>query len=161
MDIYITKKVDSSEDFSLMAVDTLPTMHIITPPVLLRRAGNGNLFISDVEGGTSPGNVVQHVSKLKKIVCKQFVKNDAELSKYKLADEVVWVHPSPIMCYKKDNMVVSCSKLLLNVPLQLQLSCKPDNVYVLPKPYNVYNMTWTIEYIMVDKSFDWATLANE
>lgn len=162
MELYVTKKVDSSDDFSLAPLDTLPHMHIVTPPVILKRDASGSFYISD----TADTNVVNHLIKLKKIICKQGFKKTEPTEegmvpeKYKISDDIVWVKPSPTIFYKKENLYVPCNKLLFNFPVQLQISCKSDNIYHVGKPYNVYNMFWTIDYIIVDKNFDWEMLTE-
>jgi hypothetical protein len=161
MELYVTKKVDSGDDFSLAPLDTLPHMHIVTPPVTIKRDASGNWYIAD----GADANVVSHLMKLKKIICKQgFKKPETEEGssneKYKISDDIVWVKPSPTMFYKKDNLMVPCNKVLLNFPVQLQISCKTENIYHVGKPYNVYNMFWTIDYILVDKNFNWDVLAD-
>lgn len=160
MELYVTKKVDNGDDFSLAPLETLPHMHIVTPTVIVKRDPNGNFYISESTGET---NVVSHLMKLKKIICKQGFKKDPDESstdKYKLADDVVWVRNSPTMFYKSDNMLVPCNRLILNHPVQLQISCKSMNIYSVAKPYNVYNMFWTIDYVIVDKNFKWELLAD-
>jgi hypothetical protein len=162
MELYVTKKVDNGDDFSLAPLDTLPHMHIITPPVSIRRDASGNYYIA--EGADT--NVVTHLMKLKRLICKQGFKKEATaedektLEKHKLADDIVWVKPSPTMYYKKEGLLIPCNKLLLNFPVQFQISCKSENIYSMGKPYNVYNMFWTIDYVLVDKNFNWDVLAE-
>ena len=161
MELYITKKVDNADDFGLAPLDTLPHMHIVTPLVIIKRDPNGNFYLSDVSNENTNSNSVSHLIKLKKLICKQGFKRDPEdLEKYKLGDEIVWVKGSPIMYYKCDNTLVPCNRLILNQPVQLQISCKSTNIYSVTKPYNVYNMFWTIDYVIVDKTFKWELLAD-
>jgi hypothetical protein len=161
MELYVTKKVDNAEDFSLSPLDTLPHMHIITPLVIIKRDPNGNFYISDVPSETNTNNSVSHLIKIKKLICKQgFKKEPEDPEKYKLSDDVVWVKGSPIMYYKCENTLVPCNRLILNQPIQLQISCKSTNIYSVPKPYNIYNMFFTIDYVMVDKTFKWELLAD-
>jgi len=159
MELYITKKVESGDDFNIAPLDTLPHMHIITPQVIIRRDIGGNFYISDIPGGES--SIVSHLIKLKKLICKQAFKKDPEDSeKYKLADDIVWVKNSPIMYYKCENTYVPCNRIILNYPVQLQISCKAINIYSVGKPYNSYNMVWTIDYVIVDKTFKWEVLSE-
>ncbi len=153
MELYVTKKVENGDDFSFLPSDTLPYMHVITQQVIMKRDASGNYYIIDAPDNNS----CSHLMKIKKLVCKQGFKKDTaegDSSKYKLSDDILWVKPSPIMFYKKDNMLLQCNKLVLNYPITLQLSCRADNVYSMGKPYNVYNMFWTIDYVMVDDTFN-------
>jgi hypothetical protein len=160
MELYVTKKVDDGADFALAALDTLPHMHIITPQVIIKRDANGNFYLSDIPSETN-SNSITHLIKIKKLICKQgFKKDDNDNEKYKLADDVVWVRNSPTMYYKCENMLVPCNRLILNEPVQLQISCKALNIYSVSKPYNIYNMTFTIDYIFVDKNFKWELLSE-
>jgi len=162
MELYVTKKLDNGDDFSMAGLDTLPHMHIVTPLVIIKRDPNGNFYVVDVpnEANTN-SNIVSHLMKLKKIICKQGFKKDPEDNeKYKIGDDVVWVKSSPIMYYKCENMLVPCNKLVLNQPVQLQISCKSLNIYSVSKPYNIYNMAFTIDYIFVDKTFKWELLSE-
>ena len=157
MELYVTKKVDSGDDFSIAPLETLPHMHIITPLVIIRRDASGNYYLTDTGDSTS----VNHLIKLKKLICKQVFKKPTDSDdKYKISDDLVWVKPSPTMYYKKDTIYVACNKVLLNTPVQLQISCKSENVYSVGKPYNVYNMFWVIDYVMVDKDFKWEILGE-
>lgn len=164
MELYVTKKVDTGEDFSLTPLETLPYMHIVTPPVVIKRDASGGYYIADsVQEDGSTSSAVNNLIKLKKLISKQGFKKDAADEtdvKYKLADDIVWVKPSPIMYYKKENILVPCNKLIVNYPVQIQISCKSENIYAVTKPYNVYNMFWTIDYVIVDKTFNIDILAN-
>lgn len=155
MEIYVTKKVDSGDDFSLSPLDTMPHAHIITPNIIIKRDINGSYYLMEAAENT---NVVTHLIKLKKLICKQSFKKNSDEDKFKIVDDIVWVRPSPTMYYKKDSILVPCNRMLLNYPVQLQISCKSENIYYISKPYNAYNLVWTIDYIMVDKDFNWDTL---
>lgn len=159
MELYVTKKVENGDDFSFLSSDTLPYMHVVTQQVIIKRDASGNYYITDVQGSeqTTSTNSCSYLMKIKKLICKQgFKKENAEgePNKYKLADDIIWVKASPIMFYKRDDLLVPCNKLILNYPITLQLSCKVENVYSMGKPYNVYNMFWTIDYVNVDASFN-------
>lgn len=160
--MYITKKVENSEDFSLSQSDTLPYIHIITPLVVIKRDSSGNYYISDVSDENNiTSNYVSPLIKIKKLICKQGFKKDSDDNeKYKIGDDVVWVKSSPIMYYKCENTLVPCNRLILNEPVQLQISCKSMNISSLSKPYNIYNMIFIIDYVIVDKNFKWEMLAE-
>lgn len=165
MELYVTKKVDTGEDFSLAPLETLPYMHIITPQVVIKRDASGSYYVADfVQEGGNPTGTVNNLIKLKKLISKQGFKKDASEdasdAKYKLADDIVWVKASPIMYYKRENILVPCNKLVVNYPVQLQVSCKSENIYSVSKPYNVYNMFWTVDYVLVDKNFNFDILAS-
>ena len=159
MELYVTKKVDTGEDFALAPLETLPYMHIITPQVVIKRDASGSYYIADYvqEGSVSTGTVTNLI-KLKKLISKQGFKKEtteeASDTKYKLADDIVWVKASPIMYYKKDSLMIPCNKVVINYPVQLQISCRSENIYSVSKPYNVYNMYWTIDYMIVDNTFN-------
>lgn len=156
MELYVTKKVVDSDDLVFLSSDTLPYMHVVTQQVVIKRDASGNYYITDHQGAeTTPS--CSHLMKIKKLLCKQGFKKDTaegDAGKYKLADDILWVKASPIMFYKKENILVPCNKIVLNYPVMLQLSCKSDNVYSMGKPYNVYNMFWTIDYVLVDENFN-------
>ena len=148
MEIYVTKKVDSSDDFTLAPLVTLPHIHIITPVVIIKRDMLGNYYLSEAQDA-----VVSNLIKLKKLIAK---KQDI---KTKSTDDVIWLKPSPRMTYKKDNIIVNCSKLILDYPVQVQLSCRSDDIYTIDKPYNSFNICWTVDNITVDEKFDINILA--
>lgn len=148
MEIYVTKKVDSSDDFTLAPLVTLPHLHIITPVVIIKRDMLGNYYLSEAQDA-----VVSNLIKLKKLIAK---KQDI---KTKSTDDVIWLKPSPRMTYKKDNIIVNCSKLILDYPVQVQLSCRSDDIYTIDKPYNSFNICWTVDNITVDEKFDINILA--
>lgn len=149
----MTKKVDSSEDFSFVSTTdvVLPLLHVVTPVVEIHRDAGGGYFIVDTTEGE-----LANLIKLKRLVCKSVGSEE----KIKLADDVLWVKSSPIMYYKKGDVLVPCTRMLLNHPVRLQLSCKSDHIYRIPKPYNVTNMFWTIDVVLVDKDFPWETLSG-
>lgn len=163
MNLYITKKVDSTDDFTLVPLDTLPHMHIVTPIIIIKRDASGSFYISEVPGVQGDTNIITNLIKLKRIICKQgFKKNIEDISteKYKISDDIIWVKNSPIMYYKSETTLIPCNRIILNYPVQLQISCKSDNIYSVSKPYNVYNMFWTIDYVLVDKNFKWDMLSD-
>jgi hypothetical protein len=53
-------------------------------------------------------------------------------------------------------MFITLNKMVLNKPVKLQLSCKQSYMYSIDKPYNLHNMFWIIDYIIVDESFDFS-----
>ncbi len=158
MELYVTKKVENGDDFTFLSSETLPYMHVVTQQIVIKRDASGNYYITDLPTENTGGsNCCSHLMKIKKLLCKQGFKKDSaegDAAKYKLADDILWVKASPIMFYKKDNILVPCNKIILNYPVTLQLSCKADNVYSMGKPYNVYNMFWTIDYVLVDENFN-------
>jgi hypothetical protein len=153
MELYVTKKVDSIEDFTFVTTSEarLPLLHLVSPSVEICKEANGRYFVTSQED-------LSHFIKLKRLICKNITNKDQE--KTKLADDVVWVKPSPMMYYKNENVLVPCNRIILNHPVQLQLSCKSDDIYRLPKPYHIHNMVWTIDYVIVNKDFPWEALNN-
>jgi hypothetical protein len=149
MDIYITKKNTTDDAFTLAPLDSLPHMHIVTCPVIVKTDANGNLYIATSEDQ----NAIPNLIKLKKVLLKQQFKEDPD--KPRLLDDIIWIKPSPIMYYKKEKIMVPFNKMITGMPLKLQLSCKTMNMYSLDKPYNSYNMYFTVDYVMVDDKFDW------
>ena len=149
MDIFITKKVSTDDAFQLAPLDSLPHLHIITSPVIVKTDANNNLYIASSEDM----NIIPNLIKLKKVLLKQQYKEDSD--KPKLLDDIIWVKVSPIMYYKKDKILVPFNKMLTGVPIKLQLSCKTMNMYSLEKPYNAYNLYFTVDYVIVDENFDW------
>lgn len=152
MEIYITKKISTDDGFNLVPHDTLQHLHIITGQVIVNSDANGNLYIATSEDA----NIIPNLIKLKKVLLKQQFKDDPE--KPRLADDIVWLKCSPIMFYKKDKIHIPFNKMLTGVPIKLQLSCKTINMYSFDKPYNSYNMYWTVDYVIVDENFDWKTI---
>ena len=148
MDIYVTKKVDSGDDFSLAPLNTLPHVHLVITSVLIKRDMMGNYYLSDFQ----EPNIVNNLIKLKKIILK---KQD---SKTKSLDDIIWVKPSPKMIYKKNNVCINCPKLVIDFPVQLQISCNTEDVYFIDKPHCAYNICWTVDYIIVDEKFDLSIL---
>lgn len=143
MELYCTKKLSSIDELSLGTVETLPFLHITTPEVLIK-IQNDNFYIADSPGDAS---CIPNLIKLKKVLAKQHSKEA------KLMDEIIWVKPSPSMLYKKGDNVISYNKILLNTPVKLQLSIKNSYMQDIPKPYNLCNMFWSIDYIIVNDSF--------
>lgn len=152
MDIYITKKASTDDGFTLAPLDSLPHMHIITSDVVVKKDANANLYIATSEDQ----NCIPNLIKLKKVLLKQQFKEDPD--KPKLLDDVIWIKPSPIMFYKKGATLVPFNKMVTGLPIKLQISCKTSNMYAIEKPYNSYNMYWTVDYVIVDDQFDWNIL---
>ena len=156
MELYSTKKISSVDEFGLAPVDTLPSMHIITPEVIVKVDANDNMYIAECPGDPS---CILNLVKIKKLLCKQeFSKTDEE--KTKLMDDIIWIKVSPCMLYKQGSSLIPVNRMLLNKPIKLQLSCKNSYMYTLGKPYNVHNMFWSVDYVMVDEKFDWAALQS-
>lgn len=153
MELYVTKKADSSDDFSFVSSPdaVLPLLHVVTPVVEIHKDAAGGYFIVETTEGE-----LSNMIKLKRLVCKS-VGNE---EKTKMADDILWVKPSPVMYYKKDQVLVPCTRMLLNHSVRLQVSCKSDHIYRMPKPYNVTNMFWTIDVVLVDKDFPWEALSG-
>ena len=153
MELYTTKKISSVDEFGLASGlhETLPCIHVITPEVIVRVDANDNLYIADSPDATCIPNLI----KIKKLLCKQV----GEESK-KVMDDIIWVKTSPSMLYKKGSSQIPINKMLLNCPVKLQISCRNNFIYNVGKPYNVANMFWVIDYVIVDESFDWATLQS-
>lgn len=149
MELYCTKKLSSLEELDLGSIDTLPFMHMITPEVLIK-IQNDNFYIADCPGDAT---CIPNLIKLKKLLAKQHSKD------IKLMDDIIWVKPSPCMLYKKGASTMSYNKILLNTPVKLQLSIKKTYIQDIPKPYNLSNMFWSIDYIIVDDSFNFESSA--
>lgn len=153
MELYTTKKLTSVEEFGLAPSDTLPCMHVVTPEVIVKIDANDNMYIAECP---SDPLCIANLIKIKKHLCKQaFASSD---DKTKIMDEILWVKPSPCMMYKKGKSQVPINRMIVNRPVRLQLSCKESYMYTMPKPYNVHNMFWSIDYVIVDETFDWNTL---
>lgn len=147
MELYTTKKLTSVDEFCLAPLDTLPSLHIITPEVLVGVDANDNMYITDCPSDPA---CIPNLVKIKKLLIKQHFKTEG-----KLMDEVVWIRPSPTLVYKCGANIVGLNKVLLNKPIKLQLSCKSGYMYSMGKPYNVNNMFWQVDYVHVDETFDW------
>jgi hypothetical protein len=158
MDIYVTKKVENAEDFAFDTPHDMPYMHVLTPPVIIKCDHNDNFFIAECP---SDPNFMSGLIKIKKVITKSMLKQEdiPEKEKYKLRDDILWVKQSPMMIYKNKKTGYGTLKMLLNTPLSLQLSFKADNFSGIPKPYNLYNMYWTIDYVHVADDFNWSILA--
>jgi hypothetical protein len=152
MELYTTKKLYKIDDFCLAPHNTLPSMHIITPEIILQTDINDNIYIAECPSDPS---CISNLLKIKKLLCKQeFNKTDEDKSK--MMDDIIWVKPSQSMQYKQGSNIVTLNKMLLNRPVKLQLSCKTSVcMYNISKPYNVHNMFWIIDYVIVDAEFDW------
>lgn len=148
MEIYVTKKVESGEDFTMSTSKTLPYVHIIVSQVIIKRDNLGNYYLSEAQD-----NTISNLIKLKKLIAK---KQDL---KHKPTDDVIWIKPSPRMTYSKNNVLIIYPKLVLDYPVQVQLSCKSDDIIIMDKPYNSYNICWTVDNITVDEKFDLNILA--
>lgn len=150
MEIYTTKKISTVDEFGLAPLNTLPCMHVVTPEIIIRVDANENLYIA--ESTENPDiTCIPNLLKIKKLLCKQKYGKEC-----KLIDDIIWVKPSPGMLYKKGDMFVTLNKMVLNKPVKLQLSCKQSYMYSIDKPYNLHNMFWIIDYIIVDDSFDFS-----
>jgi hypothetical protein len=157
MEIYSTKKLANAEDLFFDIPETLPYLHIITPEVIVKCDNNGRFYIADCP---SDKNFITNLIKLKKVICKNSFKpiDATDKDKYKLQDEILWVKQSPIMIYKDSKHTCGTTKMTLNHPISLQLSYTFNNFYGIPKPYNIYNMFWTIDYVTVSDDFKWDAL---
>jgi hypothetical protein len=151
MELYTTKKLTSVDEFCLAPLDTLPSVHVITPEVVVQLDGNDNMFIADCPGDSA---CIPNLIKIKKLLCKQFYKGEG-----KLMDEILWVRPSPTLVYKAGSRIVGLNKIMLGRPIKLQLSCKSGYMYSMGKQYGVYNMFWSVDYVHVDENFDWSGAA--
>lgn len=149
MELYCTKKLSSLDELCLGSVDTLPFLHIITPEVLIK-VQNDSFYIADCP---TDNTCVPNLIKLKKLLAKQHSKET------KLMDDIIWIKPSSSMLYKKGDHTLSYNKILLNTPVRLQLSIKNTYIQDIPKPYNLSNMFWVIDYIIVDDQFSFETSA--
>lgn len=149
MDLYCTKKLSSIDELCLGSIDTLPFLHIITPEVFIK-IQNDNFYIADCPGDSA---CIPNLIKLKKLLAKQHSKET------KLMDDIIWIKPSPCMLYKKGENTLSYNKILLNTPVKLQLSIKNTYIQDIPKPYNLSNMFWSIDYIIVDDNFAFESTA--
>jgi hypothetical protein len=148
MEIYVTKKVESGEDFAMSTSKTLPYVHIIVSHVVIKRDVAGNYYLSEAKE-----NTISNLIKIKRLIGKQ------QDLKNKPTDDVIWIKPSPRMTYSKDNLLIMYPKLILDYPVQVQLSCKSDDIITIDKPYNSYNIYWTVDNITVDDRFDINILA--
>jgi hypothetical protein len=143
MEIYITKKMTPDDELTFPALDTLPHVHIVTTPVTILSDGCGNYYIAE------EATMISKLLKFKKAIVKQ-----------KLTDDIIWVKPSPIMQYKNNKHKVYCSKMIIGVPVKVQLSCRQSNVITYEKPYQTANLVWTIDAVFVDDNFDFQVLAT-
>lgn len=157
MEIYVTKKVENADDFAFDIPQTIPYMHVVTPEVIIKCDHNDNFYIAECPGDP---NYLANLIKIKKVICKSILKHkDVDLrDKYRLQDDVIWIKQSPIMMYKNNKNTYGTVKILLNHPVSLELSFKNENFYGFAKPYNLYNMHFTINYIHVPDDFNWAML---
>ena len=157
MDIYVTKKVENADDFAFDIPDGLPYMHVLTPPVIVKCDHNDNFFIAECP---SDPNFITGLIKIKKVITKHMIKQEdiPDKDKYKLRDDILWIKQSPMMIYKNSKNGYGTLKMVLNTPLSLQLSFKAANFSGIPKPYNLYNMFWTIDYVNVPDDFNWNML---
>lgn len=158
MEVYCTKKVENVEDFQFDVPDTLPFIHIITPEVIVKCDHNDNFYIADCP---SDPNFIPNIVKFKKVMAKNSYKDISKEDKAKLQDEILWIKPSPVMIYKKQNKneYIKFNKMLLNHPFSLQLSYTQSNFHYLPKPYNTYNIIMLCDFVKVQDDFDWSILA--
>jgi hypothetical protein len=155
MELYSTKKISSVEEFGLAPLDTLPSMHIITPDVIVKVDIHDNMYIADCPNDSAG---ISNLIKIKKLLCKQQMLKNEDSEKVKMMDDIIWIKPAPNMLYKSGKTVIPMNRMLLNRPIKLQLSCKNNYIYNITKPYNVYNMFWSIDYVILEDSFDWNTL---
>ena len=174
MEVYCTKKIESADGFAFDVPETLPYIHIITPEVVVKCDLQNNFYISDCPSDPS---FITNIIKLKKIIGKSFVKKnidkvagrrfiqksseDVEKDVFKPQNDVIWIKPSPTMVYKKNNEHAFVNKMLTDHPISLQLSCSSSAFDYIDKPYNLYNVVFTCDYVRVPQDFDWRILSNQ
>lgn len=146
MELYITKKMTVDDDFVFPSCSSLPFMHVVTPPVEIKSDAFGGLYIATC---SEDPHLITKLVKLKKIAIGK---------QQKLADDIIWVKPSPLLLYKNNATKVYCTKVLLGFPMKLQLSCKQSSITTYEKPYSTSNFVWTIDTIIVPDEFDFGTL---
>lgn len=163
MEVYCTKKVENAEDLHLDIPSSLPYLHIMTPEVIVRSDHNGSFYIAECP---SDASFIPNFVKFKKIIAKNAVKHVMETSaldtvekdKLKLQDDVIWIKPASHMMYKKRNEHVKLPKILLHHPVILQLTFSASSLTHIIKPYNTYNIHFSIDLVTVPETFDWNML---
>lgn len=154
MEIYCTKKAENAEDFVFDIPSSIPYIHIKTPDVIVNCDINGNFYIADCPNDNT---FISNFIKFKKVMSKKAMKTETE--KHKLQDDIIWIKPSIMMTYEKNNgECVKCSRILLGYPLSLQLSFRQDDLYNIGKPYNTFNINLTCDKIFVSDDFNWETI---
>jgi len=156
MELYITKRFESSDKFS-PAHPTLPYMHIMTPEVVVAKdVITSSFYIAS----TNDVNLIGNLVKLKRVIAKHdFVPVDTN-DKFSLTDDIIYIKPSPMMYYKNvdGTALVPCNRLVLDIPVKLQLSCDKRMITTYPKPYSSCNLYFQIDYVIVQNDFDFRVL---
>ena len=158
MQLYITKKWGENDKFEPASV-YLPYMHICTPEVVISKdVITGAFYVSASKDESFIGAMI----KLKRVLCRhEHKKIEQKDDKFALTDDIIYLRPSPILYYKSgdDKIVLPCNRLLLDMPVKLQLSVDGKNIMNYPKPYSSYNLVFTIDYVTVLDDFNWNVLS--